>query len=491
MNNFHSNSSKLCSRLKINNASIGSCVVLKTPKRVVAISCAHVIYGEEHETTIVDANQITVEIDGTAHICSKILSPLADSKATDMVVIELADTTLLSTSSLCELKVCLDVNESILGYKQAMVLLPIQDSCHSVVSLTKFNKEVDEHSFQVEVHKQTFVDYDKGAAGAAAFKGISGSGLFVDMNDSIYLAGILSKLPKSSVASTVVFQSLKPLTSILPELKESISLKKGTSSTPGDINDVCFVNYTGRSQKYYQERACDRDFCSNIKHNRNIWLSGDSGTGKTAILLRNLIDNKVNYIYCDLQPVEISSPLDIWQGVIEDVESHTEKKFENKEFTVKFMTKYLLSCNFKSDTILVIDEMSCSKKDIIEDFCKDAIALVSYYIKQSKTKNLTFVISSIFSPSKTEFNYGKFLESFDNLSSNEWTDSISNLFDIQNSSLGNRITPEGKELILSHCGSLPRLLTLIISRIYRANDFEISSIHQACKKLTKEYYEYV
>ncbi len=85
---------------------------------------------------------------------------------------------------------------------------------------------------------------------------------------------------------------------------------------------------------------------------------------------------------------------------------------------------------------------------------------------------------------------GKLMESFQFVCSTDWTGDIEKLFDIQNTALGNMICKEGKHVILESCKYLPRLLTLIVQRVYRNKNFSIESVASVTERVNKEYQEY-
>ncbi|MBB1466728.1 ATP-binding protein [Vibrio sp. SG41-7] len=278
------------------------------------------------------------------------------------------------------------------------------------------------------------------------------------------------------------FPESQPLSKLIAPVVEILPVAQ--------IKNVCFVNYTESSKDYYCDRPCDTEFNANIADNMSIWLHGESGTGKTALVARNLSLANVKHLSCSLEPVTIDSCESIFRGLIEDIAEYVKINDIPKELSIKNMSNFLLNCQFDDNTVITIDEMSCSNSAIIEEFCQKIMRLVSYYQKSEPSKNIVFVISSIFHPKQHGCHPGKLMESFQFVCSTDWGGDIEKLFEIQNTALGNMICEEGKCIMLKSCKNLPRLLTLIMQRVYRGKNFSIESVTSVTERVNREYQEY-
>lgn len=474
---------------------LGSCVPFhsESEEGCIAITCAHVLYGDGYTRTIDNINNVQIRTVNGDFISTGILTNEDDAKKYDVIVLRIEPLHGVTVTNFMELNVCKDVDASLLNHEHALIVTRKNETIISSIPITSFNRNLNENSYEAEVDKMVFYDIDNGRAGAKVFKGVSGSGLFVTIEGTICLAGILSKIPKSSVTSPIVLQKVDAIINSLVGFNENniYSLMPQLPKIPtANLKDVCFNHFTMKSKNFYHVRSCDNLFNSYIEHGLNIWMHGLSGSGKTALIISNLMKSETKYIYCDLQPVSIKSANDIWTGVVDEISFKQSVDYDGDDIGIRSLCHYLLRCDLEDDIVLIIDEMSCDDVSIINDFCEAATSLVGYYGKQSAGKNIIFVISSIFHPRQHNCNKGKFVQLFEMLCSNEWAEDIDKLFDIQNTALGSHVCGEGKKIIIAQCNYLPRLLTLVTVKVYRNGHFDLDSILTTSKSVAEEYNAY-
>ncbi|MCS6133850.1 ATP-binding protein [Shewanella baltica] len=495
MNKIRAQAELLNGQVYFENEYLGSCVPFATDVegQYFAITCAHVIYGNDDSRVIDNFESIKVITkNGRFKLISRLTNEL-NEKEYDIFVMEIIPVDEIDDSALVRLSICEDINESLLSHEHALIVSPVNDNAVSCVPIKSFNRNVNEYSYEAEVDKATFYDIDRGVSGAKAFKGVSGSGLFVIIDEYICLAGILSKIPKSIVTTPIILQKGQSLIKFLLPLSNVKVFKLDKSinvTSKAELKYICFTNYTLKSKYFYHLRPCDKEFNFHMNNYLNIWVHGLSGSGKTALLMYNLIQSDVEYIYCDLQPITISSENDIWQGVIDDILFRHNISFNSDKIEIKSLCQFLLKCKFENNVAIVIDEMSCNDESVINDFCNTVTNLVGYYNKLSGDKNIIFIISSIFSPYQQKFNKLKFFELFETVCSNEWSGELTKLFDIQNLALGNKICNKSKSFIINNCNNSPRLLTQTVASIYRRETFSFEIISSISNKLTEEYNTY-
>ncbi|MDZ7817410.1 MAG: hypothetical protein U5K55_01840 [Aliarcobacter sp.] len=106
--------------------------------------------------------------------------------------------------------------------------------------------------------------------------------------------------------------------------------KKEISSISVKPNIVLFNNYSNEVEDYYAERTQDITFNETLLIS-NIWLSGESGKGKTALINRNLSKNGIEYIYCDLSPITIMDENDILEEIICTLEENFNLERDSKK----------------------------------------------------------------------------------------------------------------------------------------------------------------
>ncbi|MCD9548769.1 AAA family ATPase [Photobacterium carnosum] len=480
--------------LYLNDEYLGSCIPFLSNKNFYIITCGHVIYGDNFDKSTKPTDRIEIITTKYKYKCLSILTDIDFAKKNDISIITIdKSSTDFDINNFIELNICSEINNEILNYEHGLVLHPVKDETTSTIKLSNFNKDLEDISYQVDVDKSIFHNLYNGTYGAKEFKGVSGSGLFVSHNNMIFIAGILSSIPKNKLTCPLILQKPDSISSILSDIGvfnfsqiRDLSYIKSQSLLPLPKN-VFFIDYTIKSKDYYKERSCDLEFSDNLSFDQNTWIYGRSGTGKTALLKRNLINLNCDYIYCDLSPVSIISKDNLWQGIVEDIGSYLDVQYDENDLTVKSLYNFLSKCKLTNNTVIAIDEMSCNDPTIIREFCNEIINLVRYYSKKEPDKVVIFVISSIFSPKNQNFDKGKVLESFEFVCSDNWESSIGDLFDIQNKALNIGICSLGKQEIISICDNVPRLLTLLMKKINQKQCNEISSIKTVIEKVMADY----
>lgn len=474
---------------------IGTCVPFISQGKIYGLTCHHVFFDKNSTEYNKELNNINIEIGVLTYSLVEIITEHNSSKCSDVIVLELRCNTEEELSKFPNLVLLNQVDEKDIKNKNhAIVVSHPRESAIVEVEVNKHFKSADTHSIESSVEKGTFFNLSKSRGGAKEFAGISGSGLFISIEGNLYLVGLLSKLPESSIIEKIVVKRLDSLRSIFPESQQFSNTIAPSSFVKKQeipqLKDVCFVHYTERSHEFYCERECDSEFNANINESMSIWLHGESGTGKTALVSRNLAQQDVKHIACDLEPITIDSCESIFRGMVDDITQYVDNINPPEQLDVKSICQFLIDCQLDDNTVVTIDEMSCSNALIIEEFCKKIISLVRRYQKLEENKNIIFVVSSIFHPIQHGCNRGKLIESFDFVCSGSWDGDIEKLFNIQNTALGGKICQDGKNIILESCSNIPRLLTKLVQKVYRSKEFSIKSVTDITERVISEYKEY-
>ncbi|WP_312765432.1 restriction endonuclease [Epilithonimonas sp.] len=255
---------------------------------------------------------------------------------------------------------------------------------------------------------------------------------------------------------------------------------------PVDINPqiVLFNNYSKKCESYYFEREVDKEFINSLKIS-NIWVFGSSGIGKTALVNRNLTKNEIEYCFCDLSPVDISSS----DQVIEEILCKVEERFCterdcSKTNRIKQIT-HILGNENKKKIIIVIDELSVKDNDVLKKIATDLMNLVIHYNNSIEDSQLKFVVSTISSPQEIIDNQSKATEYFQYIDCNDWSKDIENFYEVLATSL-NLDLKDSKEAILTSSKDSPRILKSIFRKIIALDNVNTISIDNAIKKTTSE-----
>lgn len=487
------NKEKLHGKIYQNESCIGSCVPFVSRERAFAITCHHVLFEEGETSDQLAHKGLTVTVNSKSYQLLKVVTSDEVSSKSDVLVVELSVSNPDDLEGFADIVLSTKVEaERVFEHNPGLIVCHPNESQIAKVFLESPARSCGDFDIESTVEKGTFYNLNKARGGAKEYSGISGSGLFMSIDGKIYLLALLARLPKSSITEPIILKRLDSISTIFAESQLFLDIinPASTGKPKGILKDVCFVNYTDRSKDYYCARACDSEFNANLDYNMNTWLHGESGTGKTALVVRNLMQRNVNHIACDLEPVTIDSCESIFRAMIDDITQFTDIDELPENLDVKSISKFLQKCQLKDNTIITIDEMSCTCPDIIEQFCQKAMALVRHYQKLEPNKNIIFVISSIFDPKNHGCNRGKLIEAFELICSNDWSNDIENLLDIQNYALGSMICENGKKVILKNCDNLPRLLTKMVQKVYRSQDFSIESITLVVERVINEYKEH-
>jgi len=491
---LYHNPEKLHGKIYQDEQCIGSCVPFVSQQRAFAITCHHVLF-EQRTREQLDLESLTVAIDSKRYRLLKVVTAHEVSSESDVLIVELSISNTDQLRGFADIVLSTKVDAaSVVEQNHGLIVCHPHEHQIATVQLASQARNCGNFNIESTVEKGTFYNLGKARGGAKEYAGVSGSGLFMYLGEKTYLLALLAKLPNSSITETVVLKRLDSIATMFAESQLFFDIinptQKRTENPKAPLKDVCFVNYTERSKDYYCERACDSEFNANLDDNMNTWLYGDSGTGKTALLTRTMRERNVSHIACDLEPVTIESSDSIFQGIIDDITQFVEIDDRPASLDVKSICEFLQKCKLKDDTVITIDEMSCSSPEIIKAFCQKTMNLVRHYQKLEPSKNIIFVISSIFNPKQHGCSPGKLIESFELICLNDWSDDIEKLFNTQNTALGSMIEQDGKRIILDKCENLPRLLTKMVQKIYRSEDFSLTSVSKMVDRVISEYKEY-
>lgn len=247
---------------------------------------------------------------------------------------------------------------------------------------------------------------------------------------------------------------------------------------------VLFNNYSKKCETFYLEREVDKEFLNSLKVS-NLWIFGDSGFGKTALVNRNLSKNNIEYCFCDLSPISICDS----EQVIEEILIKIEEKFDVERENSKEKNKIkqianILNSKSNHSIIIVIDELAVKDNKVLKAIAADLLKLVVHYSNLATEGQLKFVVSTISSPSAIIDNQSKATEYFQYIDCNHWDDDIGKLFDVLTASL-NLDLAKYKATILATSSS-PRTLKSILRKILLIEKLDDISVERAIKKTISE-----
>ena len=253
--------------------------------------------------------------------------------------------------------------------------------------------------------------------------------------------------------------------------------KKELSCISVKPNIVLFNNYSNDAEEYYVERTQDTTFNETLLIS-NIWLSGESGKGKTALINRNLSKNGIEYIYCDLSPITIINENNILEEIICTLEENFNLERDLKEKNlIKNIVKLLINAKRKN-IVIVIDELSCDDYSLLEKIATSFLSLVTHYNTKNSNSELKFIVSTKIKPEKLIKDKSKASEYFQYICCDSWDMYLERLFNILNNALNLEFNPNEKEFIIKSANKSPRILKNIIRKRITTNKELVEIIQQ-------------
>ncbi|AQP35721.1 trypsin-like peptidase domain-containing protein [Vibrio anguillarum] len=257
-----------------------------------------------------------------------------------------------------------------------------------------------------------------------------------------------------------------------------------SEKTCEDPSAVLFYRYTEQNESFYIERKEDRLFGKSILLN-NIWVSGNSGSGKTALINRNLLIGKISHCYIDFSAVTVKCKEDVLNEIFLSVcEKFDEEDFEQSNNIIKDTAKLIEKIGV-SQIVVVIDELSINSEELLKEVSDGLMQLVNHISNYCCDNKLKFSVSTISPPSDLLTNASKAQEFFYFIDCNSWSDNLGELFDILCDNLCLNIG-YAKLLIIKNAKNSPRILKSIFREIVLLDLVNINGIESAIYKALGE-----
>jgi len=299
---------------------------------------------------------------------------------------------------------------------QTTIHQPIKDQSVSIYGyplLLKGQPETRENlnfniSFRRETHSELTSDkiqftFEKSVP--EAIIGFSGSGVFYEKDLGLCVVGILTKLkaPDGAYSKFCAFDI-----KLFEELICSKNLSSLYADNLSDINKdstlqnkIFSISYNEHSEPYYQERDIDEKFLIYLNHSKNIWVSGQSGVGKTLLILRNLHNEDKEPVHIDLTCSGLDNIDQYFEYINNELirQSNLENKSDKPTIYDK-ISDNLCEINSKlKDITIFVDEVPISDKDKFYDFISGFIKISERYSNINRIENkIKWIISTIIDP---------------------------------------------------------------------------------------------
>lgn len=326
--------------------------------------------------------------------------------------------------------------------------------------------DIDEHSWWFKWKAKQLITYSK-------------PGKFIDIKNGNELLDLFKKQNLyNSVFKITDSIRIEEIHKVLIDKKE---VQLNQKALP---QNILFTNYTIKNEPYYLQRDIDKEFLRSIEYN-NIWISGNSGFGKTTLITRYLLKSNKSYCYCDLSPISINSSNDVLQEILVQLEEKFGIEHSPQEKNIIKNISEILSKVCHRDIVIIIDELSVKDVSILRDIGDDLIQLVNYFTNNFSPSCINFIISTILNPQDIVYDKSKAIQHFYYIKCSDWSQDISKLFDLLDYSLELNLE-DFKDQIINACNFSPRILKSIFRKIVLLEIIDSKKVESTIQRTLSE-----
>lgn len=314
--------------------------------------------------------------------------------------------------------------------------------------------------------------------------GLSGSGVYFEREGILSISGIFTKLKASDGAyNSFCMFSLDLFEKFIQEKQLQSLFSDDISNINKDpelMNKVFALTYNARSAQYYLIRPVDEILLNYLKNSKNIWISGDSGVGKTFLVLGNITKVNESPIHIDLTCSKLTNIDDYFEYINNELIAQTNlKKLSDKPSVYDKISDNLCEINSLSSQITIfVDEVPILAKDKFYEFLHGFIKIAERFTNIIKgAKKVNWIISTRIDPQNhlkddTEclIDKQKGNKNFIFKNLNTWSnDELLNLLKMLQVSLNFTLSSETEIKIIEASKGLPGILKNVIERIILEN----------------------
>lgn len=261
---------------------------------------------------------------------------------------------------------------------------------------------------------------------------------------------------------------------------------------PGAIRpaDPLFDVYTPKEDAYYLVRSFD-NLLSSVLASGHVWLTGESGIGKSASARRAAYSNGWKLFHINLSSHEIHSPHKLISAITSEISSVTEQDFlaESAPLSEQIFALKRALLAARSDQIIakVIEEMP-----IQEDHLGDSANIIAQLLEHVDTDERLFgQVRFIFSSRKSPQNLSgglknKTREKLQFLPVETWTQAdIIRLIQLLAPAIRPNLSSGEQQYISGASGGSPRFVKMMF-RHWRNGTSSSSSIEALCHQVSRE-----
>ncbi len=251
------------------------------------------------------------------------------------------------------------------------------------------------------------------------------------------------------------------------------------------VNNVLFDIYDIKKEKFYLIRDKDTEITKIINF-YSIWISGDSGRGKSISILRNLINSEFEFIQVNLANCLGLSIDDFFFEIYVEILSilDSTSKIDTKKDYQDSIRKInsLLNTDNKGKTIFIlIDEIPLGNDEKFSEFVQKICSLFITSSQNINGTNIRFALSSIYSPENhiPEFQ-NKVRANLQFVKIENWTESeCMELISLIENELNFKLVQSSKELIINQSNGSPRWIKNVLKNLIMLGDFSEKNVEVA------------
>jgi len=259
-----------------------------------------------------------------------------------------------------------------------------------------------------------------------------------------------------------------------------------------DINDVLFEVYDIQKESSYLERKEDIEFNQRISQ-YGVWVHGETGSGKTNLILRNLVKNQNEHILITLGSCVEGKNITLFNEILNCIQEKTGNdvkypNYKNFQICCKSILKELES-NYKGKAVIIyIDEIPIDSNSEYKQFIKSLFALIHNIHLVNGLNKIKFILSSIHNPTThIEKNDQKVHEYLHFLQLNYWeTDIIETLIELIEKSLQYGLPQSVKTKLIEQAKGSPRFIKKFFKNVFLNSDRTEANLLQKIKDTENE-----
>lgn len=231
-------------------------------------------------------------------------------------------------------------------------------------------------------------------------KGFSGSGIFHENANNLFIVGILVRLKACDGAyNNVCAYHISVFDNLLVEKGFSSLFEDNIFNIIYDLS-FSFTAYNLGVEKFYLPRISDDQFNNSLKSPKSIWISGEPGVGKTLLVNRNLRTKGFNYIPIDLTTATLNN-IDEYFRVInnEIIVQKDLQAFTDSENIYDTIASNLNKISHDEGLTIFVDEVPIRDSEIFNNFLSGFIKISEKYSNTTNGKNqVKWIISTRINP---------------------------------------------------------------------------------------------